>query len=91
MTELLSLDLQVPFNTAREAEIAYGTLSVDAEPKRGGTKKIMVVKGSMLTVNFKATEARTLRVAVNSFFDHLNLVVKTIEQFGPPKSVAAET
>jgi len=43
-------DLQVPFGTDREAEIAHGTLSVDAEPKRGGTKKTLSISGSTLHV-----------------------------------------
>lgn len=86
MTDLLSLDLSVPFNSVRETEIAYGSLSVDAEPKRGGVKKHMVVEENILNVHFEAQEAKSLRVGVNTFFDHLALVVKTIQQFGPPKT-----
>ncbi|KAH3720525.1 EKC/KEOPS complex subunit Lage3-like [Dreissena polymorpha] len=91
MAKQLSLDVQVPFQSQREAEIAFGTLSVDAEPKRGGTRKKMDVEQCTLKVHFEAEEARSLRVAVNSFFDHLTLVIKTIETFGPPKPVIAET
>ena len=40
----------MPFNTAREAEIAYSSLSVDAEPKRGGVKKSMNVEETILNV-----------------------------------------
>jgi len=40
----------VPFETSREAEIACGTLSVDAEPRRGGTKKTITVDDNMLNV-----------------------------------------
>ena len=36
--------------------------------------------------HFEAQEAKSLRVGVNTFFDHLGLVVKTIDQFGPPKT-----
>lgn len=43
-------DLSVPFPTEREAQIAFGTLSVDSEPKRGGVKKELVVKGNVLNV-----------------------------------------
>lgn len=76
----------MPFCSEREAEIAYGTLSVDAEPKRGGNKKQLSVDGSTLKVHFEAVEARSLRVGVNSFLDHLHLVVQTLDQFGPPKT-----
>ncbi|XP_045169797.2 EKC/KEOPS complex subunit Lage3-like [Mercenaria mercenaria] len=87
MSGQLSLDLQVPFNTQREANIAWGTLSVDPEPKRGGCKKTLTVKDTVLHVHLEAQEARSLRVGMNSFLDHLNLVVNTIEQFGPPRPV----
>ena len=36
--------------------------------------------------HFEAAEAKSLRVGVNNFFDHLGLVVKTIQQFGPPRT-----
>lgn len=86
MTKHLSIDIAVPFDTSREAKIAYGSLSVDAEPRRGGVKKCMKLKENILNVHFEAQEAKSLRVGVNSFFDHLGLVVKTIQQFGPPKT-----
>lgn len=43
-------DLSVPFPTEKEAQIAFGTLSVDSEPKRGGVKKELVVKGNVLNM-----------------------------------------
>lgn len=87
MNTELSLDMRVPFTTSREAEIACRTLSVDPEPKRGGCKKSLTVQDTVLHVHFDAKDTRSLRVGTNSFFDHLNLVVKTIEQFGPPRPV----
>ncbi|XP_021366915.1 EKC/KEOPS complex subunit LAGE3-like [Mizuhopecten yessoensis] len=83
-SEYLSINLCVPFPSKEEATIAYGSLSVDKEPKRGGGKKSMVVKDNQLHVHFEAKEARLLRVSVNSFFEYLNLVVQTMDQFGPP-------
>ncbi|XP_056008370.1 EKC/KEOPS complex subunit LAGE3-like [Ostrea edulis] len=83
--EKLKVDLSVPFPSEEEAQIAHGTLSVDAEPKRGGVKKQLTVNGNMLNVHFESLEARMMRVGVNSFFDHLNLVIQTMEQFGPPR------
>lgn len=35
---------------------------------------------------WSADEARILRVSVNSFLDHLSLVLETMEMFGPPVS-----
>ena len=44
--------MTVPFKTARHAEIAYDSLRVDPEPKRGGTKRKMAVEGAVLKVTF---------------------------------------
>ena len=78
---MLEANLEIPFPTARHAEIAYNSLRVDGEPKRSGLKKVLTLNGDRLEVNFACAEARTLRVSVNSFFDLLILVTKTMDQF----------
>ena len=54
---------------------------VDPEPPRSNMKKEMRVENTDLVVDFQCNEAKTMRVSVNSFFDLLNLVVQTIDQF----------
>jgi len=81
-----STTVVLPFHSAKEAEIAYNTLRVDKEPPRGGCVKSLSTDGAQLRVTFTASEPRKLRVAVNSFFDLMTLVVETIHQFGPPTS-----
>ncbi|VDI27469.1 EKC/KEOPS complex subunit LAGE3-like isoform X1 [Mytilus edulis] len=85
-TEKMKMDLTVPLSTEKEAEIVYRTLSVDKEPKRGGVTRNICLEGSHLNVHFEAAEAKMMRVSVNNFFDHFNLVVQTMEQFGPPNT-----
>ncbi len=79
----MELNLEVPFNSEKHAEIAWNSLRVDPEPKRSGMTKELSVDGNVLKVRFSCIEARTLRVSVNTFFDLLNLVVKTMDQFDP--------
>ena len=43
-------EISVPFTTESEAQIACNSLSVDQEPKRGGAKKTLTVKGNVLHV-----------------------------------------
>uniref|UniRef100_A0A3B5MBY4 L antigen family member 3 n=1 Tax=Xiphophorus couchianus TaxID=32473 RepID=A0A3B5MBY4_9TELE len=76
--------LDIPFPSSREATVALRSLSPDREPRRGGISKRLSVSGSTLSVRWSADEARILRVSVNSFLDHLSLVVETMELFGPP-------
>jgi len=81
----LKADLEIPFPSAREAEIAHGTLSVDKEPRRSGVQRHFTIDGNIMHVRFEAKEARTLRVSINSFFEHVNLVCLTMQSFGPPR------
>ncbi|XP_074546790.1 L antigen family member 3-like [Halichoeres trimaculatus] len=85
-TGKLEFSLDVPFPSSREASIALRSLSPDREPRRGGINKKLSVCGSTLSVRWSADEARILRVSVNSFLDHLSLVLETMEMFGPPVS-----
>lgn len=78
----LRLVAEIPFPTAREAKIAYNSLKVDVELRRGGVVKILSCKENVLRAEFCAKETRLLRVSVNSFFDHLLLVTQTLDQFG---------
>ncbi|XP_071321805.1 L antigen family member 3-like isoform X1 [Trachinotus anak] len=82
----VNLSLDVPFPSSREADIALRSLSPDREPRKGGISKQLTVAGSTLSVRWSADEARILRVSVNSFLDHLSLVVETMQMFGPPVS-----
>ncbi|XP_076614078.1 L antigen family member 3-like [Chaetodon auriga] len=85
-TDKLEFSLDVPFPSSREAAIALRSLSPDREPRKGGISKQLSVSGRTLSVRWSADEARILRVSVNSFLDHLALVVETMDMFGPPVS-----
>jgi len=78
----LTLNLFIPFPSVREALIAYNSLRVDKEPGRGGSLiRQLDLSGSQLSVRWRASEARLLRVSVNGFLDHLALVTQTIAEF----------
>ena len=78
------MEICIPFPSARHAEIAYNTLRVDKEPKKGGCKKVLELNQCKVTIRLEASEARILRVASNSILDFISLVTETMEQFGPP-------
>lgn len=79
--DLLTADLTIPFSCAEHAQIAYQTLTVDSEPRKELISKRLQVNQSSLTVSWSAKESRILRVSINSFLDHLNSVLETIQLF----------
>ncbi|KAJ8947486.1 hypothetical protein NQ318_009789 [Aromia moschata] len=81
-----SIELEIPFQTSRIAEVVYDVLRVDKEPKRGGVAKVLSLTGNILTVKFSAQLTRQLRVSVNGFLEKLDLTLETVQLFGPPVS-----
>ncbi|CAN0041721.1 unnamed protein product [Lampetra fluviatilis] len=88
----LGFELEVPFPSAREARIACAALSVDPEPRGRGVSRVEELRlgGATLGVRWSAAEARILRVSVSSYLDHLGLVLRTMDAFGPPQPGSAQ-
>ena len=50
---------------------------VEVEPSRSRVTRRLAVEGSSLVAQFSAAEPRSLRVAVNSYFEHVILIIET--------------
>ncbi|XP_014250773.1 uncharacterized protein LOC106667377 [Cimex lectularius] len=81
MSNDYSVRVEIEFPEERHARIAYKVLSVDKEPNRSRVERELKAEGNKLSVNFRGSELRKLRVASNSIFDLSYLVVNTIHQF----------
>lgn len=81
-----TLDLEIPFKTARIAKVAYDVLRVDVEPKRGSIKKEIKLKDRILHISFEAESLKYLRVSVDCLFENIYLLGETIELLGDPVS-----
>lgn len=81
MNDELKAELLIPFSCVEHAQIAFNTLNVDAEPRKNLIKKQLTIEDNEITVSWISKEARILRVSLNSFLDHLNSVLETIQQF----------
>jgi len=78
--------LNVPFPDSRLASVALQALRVDKELSPLVTRELSTVAAegatdqTVLRVVYKAATNRMLRVAVNSFFDSLALVLEVMEE-----------
>ena len=81
MNEESKADLIIPFTCIDHAKIAYNTLKVDSEPRKNLIKKKLTLEENLIKVSWTSHEAKILRVSVNSFLDHLNSVLETIQLF----------
>ncbi|XP_060516782.1 uncharacterized protein LOC132696147 [Cylas formicarius] len=82
--EFFKIELDLPFTNNRIAEIVYDVLRVDLEPKRSGVIKELCLKNNIVKLFLQAQLARQMRVAINNFFEKVDLVIETIESIGPP-------
>ena len=75
-------ELSFPFVTTRHAEIIYNTVRVDKEPKKT-VQRTETLDNNILNVRFEAEEAKFMRVAVESYIEKINLILRTIQRFDP--------
>ncbi|ROW11145.1 hypothetical protein VMCG_01176 [Cytospora schulzeri] len=82
-----SLQIDVPFPTARLSSIAVKAITVDNELSplvRRTFSNVAAADGAgekcVLRVQYNATTNRMLRVAVNSFMDSLALILEVMER-----------
>lgn len=81
MNEELKAELIIPFTCIDHAKIAYNTLKVDTEPRKNLISKKLTQENNLIKVNWSSHEAKILRVSVQSFLEHLNSVLETIQLF----------
>ncbi|KAK0592133.1 hypothetical protein LWI29_013835 [Acer saccharum] len=77
-----SCDLEVDFESDKNASIVYAALAVDKELQPDKVKRQMSIANGKLSVHFEAVEARFLRTSFSAFVDVLTLATKTVKQFG---------
>jgi len=79
---MYSMNVEIPFESERHAEIALNSVIQDEEPRAGThIERKITVEGNVLKVNWQAEEARILRTSAQSLLQLLILVTQTIEQF----------
>ncbi|TFK20709.1 Pcc1-domain-containing protein [Coprinopsis marcescibilis] len=74
--------ITVPFATEKHALITKQVIEVDSELQPQAVKRILKVDGKNLIATFETLTVRLARLTVNAFLENVDLVVRTIENFG---------
>ncbi|KAF5367417.1 hypothetical protein D9758_003611 [Tetrapyrgos nigripes] len=77
-----TVTVQIPFASAKHALIAKQAIEVDAELQPQAVKRMITVEGDVLKATFTTLTIRLARLTVNAFLENVDLVVRTIQQFG---------
>jgi len=77
-----TITARVPFLSAEHASIAQRTIQVDKELQPHAVKRTLVVEGDVLVATFSTLTLRLARLTLNSFLENVDLVARTLLEFG---------
>ncbi|KAL1740233.1 transcription factor Pcc1-domain-containing protein [Schizophyllum fasciatum] len=75
-------ELRIPFASEKHASIAKQTLEVDSELQPQAVKRTLQVDGRYLVTTYRTMTVRLARLTANSFLENVDLVVRTLGEFG---------
>lgn len=75
------LELNIPFETNKQATIAQNTLSPDPILKKEELTVEYTVNDSNLICSFKGVSDRVIRVAISNVLDNIKTIIECIEEF----------
>ncbi|KAG8748094.1 hypothetical protein FRC10_008827 [Ceratobasidium sp. 414] len=81
-SEWHSMAVRVPFLSAEHAYIAQRTIQVDKELQPHAVKRTLTVEGDVLVATFSTLTLRLARLTLNSFLENVDLVARTLAEFG---------
>ncbi|KAI0685516.1 transcription factor Pcc1-domain-containing protein [Cytidiella melzeri] len=77
-----TVTVRVPFASTQHASIAKQVIEVDRELQPHVVKRSIEVEDDVLIATFKTLTVRLARLTVNAYLENVDLVVRTIGEFG---------
>ncbi|KAI0359828.1 transcription factor Pcc1 [Trametes cingulata] len=74
--------MRIPFAYEKHANIAKQVIDVDRELQPEVVKRTLTVEGNVLVATFTTLTVRLARLTSNAFLENVDLVVRTIGEFG---------
>ncbi|KAJ7364115.1 CTAG/Pcc1 family [Mycena albidolilacea] len=78
-----TITIRIPFASAKHAEIAFQAIQVDPELQPHAVKRTLSVQDDVLIATFDTLTVRLARLTVNAYLENVDLVVRTLQEFGP--------
>ncbi|GJE88732.1 CTAG/PCC1 family protein [Phanerochaete sordida] len=77
-----TVTVRVPFASPQHASIAKQVIEVDRELQPQVVKRTLALEGDVLVATFTTLTVRLARLVVNAYLENVELVVRTIGEFG---------
>jgi len=81
-TQWHTVTIRIPFLTAEHAIIAKRVIEVDKELQPHVVKRTIEVQNDVLVCTLQSFTVRLARLTTNSFLENVELVVRTLAEFG---------
>jgi len=86
-----TVTLEIPFACQKHATIAKNVIEVDAELQPQAVQRTMSVNDNVLTATFATQTIRLARITSNAFLENVDLVVRTLIEFGEEAALKTST
>jgi EKC/KEOPS complex subunit PCC1/LAGE3 len=83
-----TVTVRIPFVSNKHATIAKQVINVDAELQKEVVKRTLTVEGDELIATFQTLTIRLARLSLNGFLENVDLIVRTIAEFGEEADMA---
>ncbi|OBZ72080.1 EKC/KEOPS complex subunit SPAC4H3.13 [Grifola frondosa] len=77
-----TITMRIPFASQKHATIAKQVIEVDKELQPEVVKRVITVEDNLLVATFTTLTVRLARLTSNAFLENIDLVVRTIGEFG---------
>ncbi|PFH52922.1 hypothetical protein AMATHDRAFT_138694, partial [Amanita thiersii Skay4041] len=74
--------IEIPFACSKHAFIAKQVIEVDSELQPHAVKRELTVQDEKLIAVFHTLTVRLARLTANAFLENVDLIVRTIKEFG---------
>jgi len=82
------VSIRIPFASSKHALIAKQVIEVDQELQPQAVQRTLEVENEILVATFYTLTVRLARLTVNAFLENVDLVVRTLKQYGNQAEVA---
>jgi len=83
--------VRIPFASPEHASIAKQVIEVDPELQASAVKRSLETEKEVLVASFSCLTIRLARLTANSFLENIDLVIRTLGEFGQEAQLAAAT
>ncbi|KAH9928289.1 transcription factor Pcc1-domain-containing protein [Fomitopsis serialis] len=77
-----TVTVRIPFGSEQHASIAKQVIEVDRELQPHAVQRELSIEENVLVATFKTLTVRLSRLTVNAFLENVDLVTRTLAEFG---------